>query len=479
VSAPAPTGGTAAGAEERSRERVVWLAALVLAAAQAALLMRGYRITADDVLFFDAALRGFGAARDLTWSLAEGQGRIGAFIIIPINIVSAWLADWAAFRLLGIGLYFLVFLLFGIWFQRLSGQRIATLLFLLMVAFNVTDYLHLPPIAFPLQNTIPFLAILAGRLHLMRQEHGTALTRAAALAAFGFGMVATEYGFLLGTALLACEWFQSALRSGSLAAAVRHLGDRAIWPGLLVTLIVLALYVGWRLAFPSKYDGNQLAPLSRLPHGLVTALAHMFSNYALPYVSVLRPLPYPGSGWALVALGYGAVAGAGFMAARRTMAELRHPLVLACAAFLAGLYAVLPASLTLKQQIACFESFGCAFLDSQIAYLATTIVGAALCGWLIAIPATDLGRVRLATLLACLAALGAAGSFYHDRRMTDDMAQIAGIWRAAEAKACREDLPSEGLSQVFDPGPMLGLHPGFDREGFWRAYVAARRPHCR
>lgn len=466
------------------KDRFVWAIALALAALQATLLIRGYRITGDDVTFYEAALHGLAASMELTQAIAAGQGRIGAYIIIPINIASAYLSDWLAFRLLAVLLYFLAFFLFSGWVQKLLGKPVAAAIFLFLVVFNINDYMHLPPVSYPLQNTIPFLAIIGARLHLLRQDSGEGASKrraghVGALAAFGAGMVASEYGFLLGTAMLGSEYLRDALRGGKLSAGMRLAFSRAYWPSLLVCLLVLAAYIFWRLAFPSNYDGNQLAPLTRLPHGLLTATAHILTPYALPYGSFQRPLGYPGGVWPMAALAVGIAAAAGFLAARPSLAAIRRPLTIMAIALLAAFYTVLPASMTLKQQIACFEHLGCAFLDSQIAYLATAVAGAAGVAWLITRPGTDVGQKRLTLFLSVLVGVGAAFAFYHNKRVSDDMQRLADVWQAAVHTACRNDLPVGKLDSIFDPEAALNTYPGFDREAFWQAFVLEHPAACR
>ncbi|WP_274629011.1 hypothetical protein [Arvimicrobium flavum] len=476
-------GGIFQSAENRSR--VIWCVGIAFAAVQVSQLIRGYRITADDVAFFQAGLQGWDASVEATRGIAEGQGRIGAFVIIPINILSALASDFVSFRIFSAVLYILNFLLLSLWLERVIAHRIAAPMFLVFAAFNITDFVHLPPISYPLQNTLPFFFVIASRLYVVRGEGHSSAGTALSLVFFGFGMVATEYAFLLGTAMLGAEWLKQVGGRLELVSLWRGLLSTHILPGVAMAALVFAVYVGWRLAFPSRYPGNQIASFSELPRGIRTAAWHVISLHLLPYLdtfislpySPLRPRPLSWFSW-LGATIYGASLGMTVYLARHSFSGLRRPFVVAVLALGAAFYVVFPISLTATHQSWCLDHRVCAFLDSQLAYLAFTVFLAALGTWLIARPTAERWKMRIAIGISAFAALHAVIVFIANQRVLDAMERVTNVWESAKVTVCRHDLPQQDLSKVFDPSDLLVMHPGFDRNAFWADYVDARRPAC-
>lgn len=460
----------------------MWAAGLVLAIVQAALLVRGYRIAPDDAMFYSVALSGWDSAKAQTWEVAIGQGRIGAFVIIPINIMAAYLSDHLAFRWLCAGLYFLVFLLFSLWTARVLAASCASAVFLLLVALNVTDYFHFAPVSFPLQNTIPFLAVVAGRMLLLRPPPPARCrthlpTAIPGMALFAFGMLATEYGFLLGSSMLAFEMARHRMMTAGLVRPRLRVVFRRFAGDVAVCLLILATYFAWRAGFPSGYDGNQMAALTRLPQGVATGLAHVVVPFALPYANVFRPMAWPAWYWIVAALAPGVVAGLALHAARDRLADIRRPLAVAGVATACAFYVVMPVAMTLKQQERCFQRFGCAFLDSQMAYLWIGVAIAAVGGWLLSRAAARGRGSHAAVILATLFGVGTAATVYNNKRLTDDMQRIAEVWSSARLAVCANGL-APPFADHFDPGGVAPMHEQVDRETFWSLYHDRLRPGC-
>lgn len=462
-------------------ERLTWAAGLCIAVIQGFLLVRAYRIAPDDAMFYGVALRGLDAAWAETLNTAMHQGRVGAFVIIPINIAATFLSDHVAFRWLCVALNFAVFLLFSLWAARVLAANCSAAIFLGLVALTVTDYFHFSPVSFPLQNTLPFLAILAGRLLLVRPVPPArpALPMSVSvpgMVLFILGMIATEYGFMLGTGLLAFEMMRHRLAAESQVAPRPRVVIRRFAGDLAACALVLMIYFAWRFFYPSSYDGNQLASLMRLPYAIATGLAHMVMPLALPYATLLRPIPFPGAAWAFAALVPGVIAALGLFAARRELPALARPLTVAVTAVACALYVVFPVSMTLKQQERCFERYGCAFLDSQMAYLFMVAACVAIAAWILALTAQH-RRDRVAAALSVAFGIAAAFTFYDNKRLTDDMRRISDVWDNAQMRVC-EGEPTPPLAALFDPGGTTAMHEDVDREAFWTLFRDRFRPGC-
>ncbi|MBL8583263.1 MAG: hypothetical protein JNL61_13690 [Rhizobiaceae bacterium] len=463
-------------------DSLIWAAGLCLAVANGALLVRGYRIAPDDAMFYAFALRGWDAVMAETAKTAYEQGRMGSFIIIPLNVAAAYLSDHLAFRWLCVALNYAVFALFALWAERVLATRCAAVLFLILAALNVTDYFHFSPVSFPLQNTVPFLAVLGARLLAFRAATMPPAFRRCAAVLVGwalllFGMIATEYGFLLATAMLACEIVVRALRQRAETGLLRPaVVARFFAPEIAACALALALYVAWRVGHPSTYGGNQFAGPERLPQGLLTAAAHVFVPVALPYANLLRPLPFPAPVWMVVAASAGLVGAVAAHAAQGRLTVIPRPLAVAGMSMACAFYVVLPVAMTLKQQERCLQRFGCAFLDSQMAYLFMGVAIAAMAGWLLTrFRPTPRGGIALTLSVAF--GFAAALTFFNNLRMTNDMRRIADVWDRAQTAVCAQELPLP-LATYFDPGGAAAMHEQVDREAFWTLYRDHHRPLC-
>ncbi len=238
-----------------------WLAGALIALVQAMYFLPGYRLSGDDVLFFSAALHGWDAVLDFSYMVAAHQGRIGGFIIVPLNSFAALYSEYAWFRAAVIVLDFGTLALFAVWVNAVLRNGFGGLLFVFLAAFHSLDFMHLSPSAFPLQNTLPFALIFGARLLILAKAW--APFKAGAHVLMGLAMLSSEYAFLVGSAVLACEYLLFFKDTEFCSGILKVFTAPRFWTDFVIVSVVFATYVGWRLAHPSSYVGNQLEAASK------------------------------------------------------------------------------------------------------------------------------------------------------------------------------------------------------------------------
>jgi hypothetical protein len=194
------------------------------------------------------------------------MGRLGYLATGPINVLGSLLSDnyWA--RLAFVLMHFGVFVLFAAYVSRVLATKVTfPLLIILLTLQGIGQVMdHMPPIRYPLQNTLPLIMLFAARLTILEAEsrgQTGGFTIVLARLAFLIALVLTEYTFLAGTAALACEYLARWGRRlhgnfRPVAAKVRALFDRSFLLDATIVVLAFTSYIGFRLIFPSSYPGN-------------------------------------------------------------------------------------------------------------------------------------------------------------------------------------------------------------------------------
>lgn len=479
------------GRESRLRDTLAWTAMLALAVIHMLLFTRGYRLSADDVGFLQSYMSGTAANLQSGSMDAHLNGRIGMFLLRPLNNVGAYLSGYYPMRLLFVAMHYSNLLLFSAFASRALAARITLPLFLVLVVMHPLAFEHMPPNAYPLQNTVPFMLILASRIGLMRiralplQGPGTAGTHALLLLLFAFGMLFSEYATVFGIALLLTECLARLLAvpvqglPGRLASMSRQATLRL---DVLAVLSVLVAYLVFRWFNPSQYDGNSPDGALNVGRAALTAIGHIVAGTTF---GQLEP-GVPQLGWA----GGLASVAAGVLAAYCALIALprisaigsnagRLLLVSACAA----LCVVLPLAVTLKQQQWCVDGGGCGFVDSRVAFywVGITVLAA------LAMLMRSFGAGWKARWLLLAASLGiglvSAVNYANNAHRAEQMQNISSAWQRASVLGClpqRVPQSAEALKRLVDPRGEVMFHPTISQPIFWKQYVEwlARRPDC-
>lgn len=476
---------TEAGRIQKQRRIVIatWLSLAVVLIIQALPFTYGYRRLEDDAMFLRGLAGGWAGIKQLTVAMSVEQGRLGLLAIVPINILGSYFADTLSMRLAYVLLHSGVFALFAVYVSRLLATNIACPLLLVLVTLQpvgaVND--HMPPIAYPLQNTLPLIMLFAARLTILDAgRQGRIGGTAAWLARLGFlvALVLTEYMFLVGTAALACEYLPQWVRRlrGSSAFAmvmkVPTLVDRQfLWDAGLV-VVALVSYLGYRLAFPSSYPGNVI-DAAREPWRIVaTTVLHVRAGTIF-----VRDLFDIGSIPRQV-IGLAGVVGlltavCSFLVLCRVRA-IRAPLAVIALCIVAIAYVTFPLASTAKQQAWCLDGGLCGYLDSRISYLGFGLI--LLCLVALALQWMPTFRAARATVVVLSGALGVLGAANYAYNVRDGLvyANDARAWSRANLLACHPDLQSPSdrrLVRMIDPEARIRFPRGSDQAHFWRGYL--------
>lgn len=464
-------------------DRRVIVAVLVAPAVllQAMPFLIGYRQSADDVYFLQVYLDGWDAVWRFTVDAAVEQGRLGQFIMLPLNTVGAAFQGIAWVRFLFVLLHFGIFAIFAFYVRALLGRPVGLVLFLVLVTMQPLAYQHLPPTAYPLQNSLPLLIILLVRLALMfRQRRGQGGARAIDIVLytlFALAMAVTEFALLFGTALLAAEYLcrlaAAWQRSRSAAAALRQaVSNRGFLADCAAVFVVLAAYLIYRLAYPSQYPGNSPDGLFAFARFGETLLRHIWAGTIFAHLNESRAAAGTWVTMSSVLAGLFTAVAAGLTLSRA--AGLRAPLLVAAVALLLALYVTAPLAATEKQQGWCVDTNVCAYLDSRISYLGVAAAIVAVTALLYrCLPFRPL---RLLLTLGLSAGLGwmAAVANAQNWSVARDMAIDVATWGRAELLACHPELTPDDevvLLRIIDPQSRVSFHPGFEPMDLWRKYM--------
>lgn len=445
--------------------------------------LSGYRLTADDVQFTYVALQGPEEVFKTARALAESQGRIGFLFLQPINMFSALKSEFLAWRILFVVLYMLTVWLILIYAARVLNLAIAPLAFLIFLALHPLAFEHLPPTSFPLQNTLPFFVLVVCRLAAnIVVERGAWMVLGRLLQIIA--MLATEYALLLGVVMISAENLsRHPVRMPQLAGWLRALvSDSAVWRDVATIALVIGPYVGFRLVFPSSYDGNTLDGIGNLSAMMKTTWLHIVDGLVLlRFRSDIFNAPLTiWIGTALSSLGMYAAMRLAFLVATVNVGS-PGPVVV----FLLGamLLVTIPVSASVKHQSWCNTWDHCAFLDSR-----TTIIGVVL---LLALLISKLlnqwqnGTIRrnLQRLVSGVFAVIFAMGGLHNWNVAERMALFSEVWNNARTLACVPDLiptSPEHLSKLIDPKKTISFHSPDTPLVLWPLYlaVAGERNDC-
>ncbi|MEM5544805.1 hypothetical protein WNY61_18900 [Sulfitobacter sp. AS92] len=460
------------------RKTVLYVLIFLLALWHGHFFLTGYRLSADDVYFTYIALQGPKTVLETARWIAEGQGRVGFLYLQPINMFAALMSEVFIWRLVFVTLYFSTVWLIFVYAGKVLKLSIAPFSFLIFLALHPLGFEHLPPTTYPLQNTLPFLVLVSCRLvALSYGERGgwSVLNR---LLQFG-AMLATEFALLLGIVMVAAEVFANhplSLRRplSWLRALVK---DVRVWIEIVTLGLVVGVYIAYRLAHPSGYEGNSLAGIGNLSALIGTTWHHINDGLVLPRFSS-RFLKVPLSVWTGTALSGLAMYAAILLTLRIPFGKKVSLAAVAAFLLISMIFVTLPVSASLKQQGWCQGTGHCAYLDSR-----TSILGVVL---LLAVagvtalqhsPHRRFGELRR-HLVACVTAVIFALGGLHHWHVAQDMLRYDRVWKSAQLLACTPNLVPETPAQLYDlidPGHVVPFHEDEAPLRFWPLYLETVR----
>lgn len=469
----------------RSTVVLTWLALAVIIVLQAQPFTYGYRRSADEVLFLSVLFNGWPAVEEMAGSLAVFQGRLGLAATTLLNTMGAYLSDGVPARWIFVLLHFSVFALFAAYFSLISATNVTRALLLFLVSFQPIGgfYDHMPPVLYPLQNTLPFLVLLGARCTIMlvqQRGRGRYLLWSARLI-FLLAMLTTEFAFLLATALLAAEYgFALARRWRSGESASTALLDvvrqRAFLHDVAIVALALFPYLVFRWIHPSSYIGNVIDAGHEIGRVAETIVRHVLAGTVFSR-DPFNATPLPAQALPAAAL-VGILTTACLFALFHEVRDLTSPLFIALGSALAMAYVTFPLAGNARQQDWCVGGGACGYLDSRISYLGFAVI--VICMIALVLRRIPPARASLAAVAVMATATGliAATTYARNLREGLEMMVDAQAWERATLLACypeKQPAADHQLKRLIDPERRIRFHPGFDTAHFWRAYLRFQR----
>lgn len=439
----------------------------------------GYRLSRDDVWFLMVGMDGLQSVYGHAISIAVDQGRIGQLIMLPLNVAGAVLSGSPVWRVVFLVLYFTQFLLFSILVARLLKSHVAPFLLTLLVSLHPLAFDLMPPNAYPLQNTVPYILVILARLVILQQRERNHPSRPIIFCAqlmFALGMFVSEFVVALGTALLAAEY---------LARMREHWPPKTTWAAFITavapkrfiisdavsTLTALVPYVVFRWWNPSQYEGNSADGIFKVARVLKTAWQHILAGTPARFLN--ETLAAPSAAQLLVAICLGLAVAFVLYRLWDRVAGICSPLAAAAIAFGLAFYVSLPIAISPKYQIQCIDWTMCGYLDSRASYLFVCVALMCLMGAII-----RHGPRPLVPGLSC-AIIGGVATLVslHNFGKAREMMEFHAIWERGEAVACTNPdlIKNEDAFIAFvDPKGLISMHPPSKPIEFWRIYIPRR-----
>ncbi|UDL03824.1 hypothetical protein [Marinobacter sp. CA1] len=460
---------------------------LLLVIVQVTQFAIGYRLTADDAMFLQYVWQGW----DHVWAeaarMAEFSGRIGHYLMTPLNVLGAlWAGDPVSRWLMVLG-HFGVMALFACYFSALVARgswRVCALLMLTFLALHPLAYEHMPPNAYPLQNTVPFVTVLFARLQLWRRPNLSLGAQFGLCLVSGLAMLVSEFVFLLTTALLAAEHLANTAFPQPASPQQRLLGipvrTRALVRDLVLVITVFAIYLGYRFHHPSQYEGNTPSGLAHPYRFWLTSVYHVFAGTAFFRLPDIELASVARFSWAIATIvGIVSATCSAWLLRRLPLRSARAALAMMIIACCLMLYIAFPLASTARQQLWCLELGTCGYLDSRVSYLGIGAIAYALA---ILLLRTADGHPRLRRGIIALMALfiGVAAAMNHaaNSRIAESMAQRVQPWQQANQLACQPRSNTALTTQemaAIDPNNHVAMHTTMNPRVFWLQYINDRR----
>jgi hypothetical protein len=460
--------------------------------------MSGYRMTADDIYFQNIFFDGIKEIFFQSHQLAVSQGRIGQYVSVPLVILGSYWADVIWVRAIYVAIYFLLFFLISKFIANSIKADITLLLFTLMVSLTnlgPQEFNHLPPTAYPLLISIPFLIIIS--VKLWRQSYSQHLSRQNKLRNTIYcllmllAMLFNEYAFLFGVGLILVQYFCDVNLKDILNREFNFskvtLKNRQLFFDGLIALIAFLIYLIFRINFPSTYDGNTPDGLMRLPNIFYTLIGHIFSGTSIPFLlgwktqlvqatDLAKLIQITSQRQIFIAAIFGAISGSiMFIALKRSASSIAIPTIYwaIVGAFLYSIIVTIPNAITLKYQEWC-SLMDCIYIDTRISYYGFIAALVFVILLLLKIFPSKSKLFFISRLfLCCILGAFASHTYLNNEVIKLSMQEYTKAWERAQLQACSNNVEQSNpkFLQNLDPNKLIHYHPGFQVDKYWINYI--------
>lgn len=452
--------------------------------------LQGFRLTADDVNYHLAVMKGIKNASAFVFNMAIEQGRVVHLIDVPFTLFGSNYADYPNFRIFYTSLFFSNYILFSIYISDLLKIKNPHLLAVLLASITPLDYFHLPPNAYPFHASLPIFLILASRLfitHLKNTPHQNITKFVPLYAIYLFGMLFSELAFIFGSCLAIMEftirYIDRLPKTGPEQTTSLLFIDRTAIADSFVIATFLALYTAFRIYFPSNYEGNKLSGEIDLHATITTLIAHIYGGTALSSFE-RHGIPTSSDLAKASSIEIFTIVSAfittflySFYATQKlygTGVRTGYSVTLAFFGALIAILSTLPIAMVKKYQDWCVIHDVCIFHDARI-----SVFGVGLFLMAILLVCNNYVNYRFLSFLSktftslILATIGAL-TLYTNIGVSKDMRDYVGPWYRAQQIACgfRKAKEDRSLISQLYFNRAVSAHTDFDVEEYWRTYIS-------
>jgi hypothetical protein len=458
--------------------------------------LSGYRLSADDVGFHWYTMMGLNESWNFIKWAAFNQGRIVHFPDLITSLIGAKLADNIIFRTFYVSFFFANFGLFASYLNKICKLTVGWYFFLILAVFHPLDYFHLSPGAYPFKISFPVFLILVSRIAIqnMRAMKPISAWKEAPWAVLCFfGMMFSEYAFSFAFSLMLIEFALRILEDRKrdsrnwLVSVIYGFKTRQTIQDIIAIASFLLLYIGFRLIFPSSYDGNKLPEKFNFPLFAKTMIGHIlggttFSAFSRHPLADFLSLKFNWRDYlSLILLSGGTFFSSCILLKEKLKSTQLNNLIMnliyaAIFSFGVAFIVTAPVAVTTKYQSWCVEIKSCIFLDSSLSYLGSGVFLASMlliCG-VVLIKVTKHAVVLLSLTVSLFAAAGQMNNL----RMKTSMTEYVQGWEKAKELACDPNFNLStvtDLDRIVEPKQRISFHPGSDISSYWRLVIAENK----
>ncbi|MBF5003872.1 leucine-rich repeat domain-containing protein [Diaphorobacter caeni] len=480
------------------KEFLFKVAIILFAALHAIPFLAGYRLSADDVAYHWFAMNGIDESIRFIKEAAIGQGRIVHFPDLITSLIGAYYADILGFRIFYVLLFFSTFFLFSTYINKAFGLNLTWYVFFILLALHPLDYFHTSPGAYPFKISFPIFFILISRIKILSirsDPQGSLLSREFPwLCLCLAGMLFSEYAFAFATSLILIELISRitiSIAKESNTSPVKRLSQQILsnktFRDCFLIALFLLLYIGFRLVFPSTYDGNKLPQSFDLRLFSKTLVAHIVGGSTIssymrtPSWDILtnnsiRPHQFIELATTCALSFYISLKSIEHVIQSQKNSRTALTVVTSgCCALALSVIITLPVAITTKYQSWCTSFSNCIFLDSSLSYIGfgTFIAFSSILIINTKSKVTTIYPYVFASIISLIATTSSLNNLHIETSMRN---YVTG-WDRVNLIACNPSIASKttSLSNFIDPSHQISMHPNFDHDRYWSLLVEQQK----
>lgn len=468
--------------------------------------------TADNIDFSVGwfELHKLGNPLKLGLAMAQEQGRLTHIVMTTVDALVSMIPSQLAYDFLNMGSFSLALILLSVLISRVASSWLAYIFLALVLAGLPQLWQHTPPAAYPVWPWLPWISFALAGLLLLRYMGGKQNLWLGGLA--GLCYAASFFSlelFVLVFPVCALALIRYAPGSQGLTS---HEKNRLCLFTLVIPVIYVACYAGFRWFNPSQYDGNRIGEIT-IANILSVFYQYSIGGFSLYYIlrgkypilyndsvdhsqtPLIPTLSLPdavlaatGLDW-LAAILSGVVLGVSLWQLRNTRLTRRAGIILVVGVWIAFaslfLYGISEKYAVQVQNV--WSPYFFAYIGTRYAYFGWILVFASLLAASYIYISQQRQRWGLAVLLAgCLGILSLSlVSSYFNRFVTTSMRIQTAKWQVIDLALSCQPLWAETNTPIYAPRlnsfvwwsfirPNPSKQPEIQRAAYWNQYALSR-----